>query len=84
MEATLAEGLTKKPGRTHFVRVELHRTADGWEARTTGNQSSGVLRSMVLAHGLLEFPAEASELAPGSRHSVRVLDPDVLIREDES
>lgn len=84
VEATLAEGLTKKPGRTHFVRVELHRTADGWEARTTGNQSSGVLRSMVLAHGLLEFPAEESELAPGSRHSVRVLDPDVLIREDES
>ncbi|MGI9430862.1 MAG: molybdopterin molybdotransferase MoeA [Myxococcota bacterium] len=84
VEATLAEGLTKKPGRTHFVRVELHRTADGWEARTTGNQSSGVLRSMVLAHGLLEFPAEASELAAGSRQFVRVLDPDVLVREDGS
>jgi molybdopterin molybdotransferase len=84
VEATLAEALSKKPGRAHFVRVELRRVRDGWEARTTGNQSSGVLRSMVLAHGLLEFPAEASELSAGSRQRVHVLDPDVLAPEEGS
>lgn len=84
VEATLAEALTKNPGRTHFVRVELKRTSAGWEARTTGNQSSGVMRSMVLADGLLEFPAESSELPAGSCQRVWVLDADVLAREEDT
>lgn len=84
VKATLVDGLSKKPGRTHFVRVRLQRTSEGWEAHATGSQSSGVLRSMVLAHGLLEFPAEATELASGSRQWVRVLDPDVLALEEPS
>jgi len=84
VEATLVEALSKKPGRTHFVRVQLHRGTDGWEARPTGSQSSGVMRSMVLADGLLEFPADASELPAGSRQRVRVLAPDVLAVEDPS
>lgn len=78
VSATLAETLRKKPGRLHFVRVSLTRGARGLEARSTGNQSSGVLRSMVRADGLLEFPAEADELAVGTPVRVRVLDPEVL------
>ena len=76
--ATLVERLTKAAGRTHFVRVTLARSGDGWRAMTTGNQSSGVLRSMVLANGLLEFPAEATELAAGAVVRVHVLDPEVF------
>ena len=79
IDATLVEDLEKKPGRTHFVRVSLRRRAGGFEAQATGNQSSGVLRSMVLAQGLLEFPADASVLRAGSRVRVRVLDSDVLV-----
>jgi molybdopterin molybdotransferase len=75
LDAVLDEPLRKKPGRTHFVRVSLERQADGFHARSTGNQSSGVLRSMVDAHGLLVFAAEASELAAGARVRVQVLDP---------
>jgi molybdopterin molybdotransferase len=76
--ATLGETLTKGAGRTHFVRVTLARSGDGWQAQTTGNQSSGVLRSMVLANGLLEFPAEATELRAGSAVRVHVLDPEAF------
>jgi molybdopterin molybdotransferase len=84
VEATLCEALSKKPGRTHFVRVGLRRGPQGVEARITGNQSSGVLSSMVLAQGLLEFPAEASELPAGARMRVRVLDADFLAEEQAS
>jgi molybdopterin molybdotransferase len=52
-------------------------------ARETGNQSSGVLRSMCEAQGLLIFPAEASELPAGSEAEVQVLDESIL-REEAS
>ena len=78
LRALVAEPLRKRPGRQHFVRVTLTRDGEHWVARSTGNQSSGVLRSMALASGLLVFPAEASELAAGSRADVQLLDPDLL------
>lgn len=78
VRAQLAETLRKKAGRLHFVRVTLAREGERFVARSTGNQSSGVLRSMALAQGLLIFPAEATELAAGSSAEVQVLDADVL------
>lgn len=78
LRARLAQELTKKPGRLHFVRVALTRNADGSLAATsTGNQSSGVLTSLVAAQGLLVFPAEASRLEAGASVVVQVLDEDV-------
>ncbi len=74
VSARLAEPLRKPAGRLHFVRVELERRGDEIWARATGNQSSGVLRSMTRAHGLLVFPADATELAEGDVASVQVLD----------
>jgi len=78
VRARLAETLRKQPGRIHFVRVELERDGEQIVARSTGNQSSGVLRSMSLAQGLLIFPAEARELVEGETVSVQVLDENFL------
>jgi molybdopterin molybdotransferase len=78
LEARLGETLTKAAGRMHLVRVVLEREAEGFVARPTGTQSSGVLRSMTLAHGLLVFPAEAERLDAGAAVRVQLLDPDVL------
>jgi len=76
VEVRLAEDLRKAAGRLHFVRVTLERRDGGIFARSTGSQSSGVLRSMVLAQGVLIFPAEATELREGDTASVQVLDAD--------
>jgi molybdopterin molybdotransferase len=76
VEARLAEDLHKKAGRLHFVRVRLERRGGEIFARSTGSQSSGVLRSMILAQGVLIFPAEATELRAGDTASVQVLDED--------
>jgi molybdopterin molybdotransferase len=78
VRAQLGETLRKKAGRLHFVRVTLAREGERFVARSTGNQSSGVLSSLALAQGLLVFPAEATELAAGSVAEVQVLDADVL------
>ena len=74
LEATLTHDFDKQAGRLHFVRVHLERRGDGVFASSTGNQSSGVLRSMSLAQGLLVFPAEESHLPSGGRATVQVLD----------
>ncbi len=76
VEARLAETLEKPPGRLHFVRVELERRGSEIIASPTGNQSSGVLRSMTEGAGLLVFPAEATRLEAGERATVQVLDDD--------
>jgi molybdopterin molybdotransferase len=78
LRAILGETLRKKPGRQHYVRVTLTRAGERVIATSTGNQSSGVLRSMALAQGLLVFPAGAAELPEGAEAAVMVLDPDVL------
>jgi molybdopterin molybdotransferase len=78
VRARLGEGLQKQAGRLHFVRVDLERQGDEIVARSTGNQSSGVLRSMLLARGLLVFPAEASELREGDIATVQILDEEFL------
>jgi molybdopterin molybdotransferase len=76
VEARLAETLEKPAGRLHFVRVGLARRGDGLVATPTGNQSSGVLRSLVEGSGLLVFAAQATRLEAGARAKVQVLDDD--------
>ena len=82
IQARLAERLEKKPGRLEFVRVQLDASGDEVVAHRTGTQSSGALRSMSLAHGLLIFPAEASELDAGEWATVQILDEAVFTPKD--
>jgi molybdopterin molybdotransferase len=82
LRATLGETLTKQAGRLHFVRVTLERTGDGVVARSTGNQSSGVLSSMSSAQGVLVFPAEAERLEEGASATVQVVDEAFLAAEE--
>jgi molybdopterin molybdotransferase len=78
LRARLGETLRKKPGRLHFVRVTLEQDGDDVVARSTGSQSSGVLRSLTRAQGVLLFPAEARELCSGDYATVQVIDESFL------
>lgn len=76
VRARLTDRLTKSAGRLHFVRVSLEsRDAEYW-ATPTGNQSSGVLTSMIRGEGLAIFPAEAQVLEAGAPVDVQILDGD--------
>ncbi len=80
IEATLTEDLEKRAGRRHFIRVHLERDDGGFLATSTGNQSSGVLRSMAVADGLLDFPESSTQLRRGERVTVHLLRTDLLSR----
>jgi molybdopterin molybdotransferase len=72
IEGVLRERITKSPGKTHFVRVVVEKLEDRYEVWTTGNQSSGVLTSMVKANGLLIFPSSSTRIEKGERVKVQV------------
>jgi molybdopterin molybdotransferase len=78
VEAALAEEVAKANGLTEFVRCTLEGGADGYTARSTGSQSSGVLKSLSLGDGLIVGPAEQSVLPRGSRLRVVVLSAEAI------
>jgi molybdopterin molybdotransferase len=68
--ARLREGLSRKDGRRHYLRVRLSDTPTGREATLTGDQGSGILLSMVQADGLAVIPEDCGALAPGDEVQV--------------
>ncbi len=76
LQAKCTEPLRKKPGRTEYQRGTVSRAADGsLQVKTTGNQGSGVLSSMVQANGLLVLHHQQGNVAVGDVVDVLVLDP---------
>ncbi len=72
VDAILDEALSTD-GRMTYFRVQLRRDAGGaLHATATGTQSSGAMRSMVLADGLLIVPA-GEQAQAGQRYPVRLL-----------
>ncbi|MCF8208445.1 MAG: molybdopterin molybdotransferase MoeA [Rhodoferax sp.] len=60
------ESIRKKPGRTEYQRGLVWTAADGsLQCRTTGNQGSGVLSSMVRANALILLQHDQANVAPG-------------------
>ncbi|MDO9438224.1 gephyrin-like molybdotransferase Glp [Hydrogenophaga sp.] len=75
LRATSAEPLRKKPGRTEYQRGIVTRKSDGTlSVRSTGDQGSGVLRSMVEANGLVVLHHDQGNVAVGDAVDVMMFD----------
>lgn len=75
LQAVCTEPLRKRPGRTEFQRGVVSRSQDGsLQVRTTGNQGSGMLSSMVHANGLIVLPHDRGAVQPGERVEVMMFD----------
>src|SRR5436309_6077833 len=64
--------IANRGARRGYLRVGLSRDAEGYGARLTGDQGSGILRSMVLADGLAVV-APDTEISAGGPVEVIVL-----------
>ena len=74
LEAVSAEPLRKVPGRTEFQRGILFRDADEWKVRITGQQGSGVLRSMSEANCFIVLEHERGKVAAGELVQVQLME----------
>ncbi|HKW85892.1 MAG TPA: gephyrin-like molybdotransferase Glp [Nitrospiraceae bacterium] len=73
VQAVFQEKFSKRNDRRHFLRGILSRENNVLTVRTTGDQGSGILTSMVKANGLIDVPEEIERLNPGDTVNVQVL-----------
>jgi molybdopterin molybdotransferase len=67
--------LKKAPGRTEFQRGVLTCDATGaWSVRVTGEQGSGILRSMAEANCFIILPTDQGNVSAGALVDVQVMD----------
>ena len=67
--------LKKAPGRTEFQRGILQRDEHGnWSVRVTGEQGSGILRSMSEANCFIILPDSQGNVAAGTLVEVQVME----------
>lgn len=74
VEAILQDEVHNTAGRRNFIRVTVEKTTDGYIARSTGEQGSGILTSIVRANGLLAMPEDCLLHKRGERVRVYMLD----------
>ncbi len=80
VQAAFQEKFSKRTDRRHFLRGILSRENDVLTVRTTGDQGSGILTSMVKANGLIDVPEEVERLSPGDIVNVQVLSGQFWVR----
>jgi molybdopterin molybdotransferase len=78
LQAILREEISKKAGLVHFIRCRLVLEKGKAYATTTGEQGSGILSSMVKAHGLIILPREQTLARVGEPVKVLLLDPSLF------
>ncbi len=74
VRATLLDDAQTKAGFRFFLRVMVEQTPEGYTARLTGEQGSGILLSMVRAQGLASIPEDVADLPAGSVVDVMLFD----------
>jgi len=80
VQAAFQEKFSKRTDRRHFLRGILSRENNVLTVRTTGDQGSGILTSMVKANGLIDVPEEVERLSPGDIVNVQVLSGQFWVR----
>ena len=75
VRAVLEQDIKKKPGRRNFIRGIVKRKEDGiLYAHTTGEQGSGILRSMSAANGIIVLSEDAEGAKAGEKVEVYLID----------
>ncbi len=74
VDAILVDPVKRKDNRRHYLRVWLEEKDGQRLAHLTGDQGSGILLSMVRAHGLAMIPESLNSTPPHFPVKVMILD----------
>lgn len=74
IKATLKQPVKKKPGRTHFMRVTVFAENGDLVVASSGDQNTGILRTMMRANAIAILPAERDAFAAGEVVLIHLLD----------
>jgi molybdopterin molybdotransferase len=73
VRATLRDGIKKKSGRTQFMRVHVTIENGRYTATTSGDQNTGILKTMIRANGLAILPAPPDHIQAGEQVDVQLI-----------
>lgn len=74
VQVVVDEDIHNTSGRRHFIRAIVTKQGDQYFARTTGDQGSGILTSMVKANALLIIPEDQRLVRKGELVTAEMLD----------
>ena len=74
LTAISAQPLRKVPGRTEYQRGVVFREGNDWKVRITGQQGSGVLRSMSEANCFIVLEHARGKIEAGERVSIQLFE----------
>lgn len=74
VEAVIKEELKKAVGRRYFIRGSVSIERGQYVVTTTGEQGSGILKSMVRANGLIIIPEDLERVRAGEKVKVQLLE----------
>ncbi len=70
----LVRGYRKQAGRAHYIRANVVRNGEHLIAHPHPKQGSAMLSSLVTSNALIELPADATELLPGTSAQALLLE----------
>jgi molybdopterin molybdotransferase len=82
IKAVLRNEVRKKPGKVHFLRVRLTCVDGRYQACSSGDQNTGILKTMLLADALAILPADRVSFAPGDEVDVHILAGNTAMQEE--
>ena len=74
VKAAVREDIIKKKGARHFIRARVEYKSGKYVVTSTGDQGSGILKSMVKANGLIILPEDTTFVKKGKEVVVQLLD----------
>jgi molybdopterin molybdotransferase len=74
VRATLNDDIVKSKGARHFIRGSVTWAEGRYRVTTTGEQGSGILKSMVRANGLIVLPEDVGACKKVDEVTVQLLD----------
>ena len=66
VEARMLDPIDNGGVRRHFIRVQLTKTATGYDARLAGSQGAAIHSALANADGLLVVPETMKVVEPGT------------------
>lgn len=70
--AEVSEEIKKRKGLKYFIRAVVKEENNKYYAKTTGPQGSGILKSMILANGLIILPEKVEKVKKGDKVLVQL------------
>ena len=82
VHAILQESASKRTGPVKLLRVRLESSGDKLLAYSSGEQATGMLKTLLRADGLAVLPADRSSVCAGEEVDVHVLSSNVLMQQE--